>query len=184
MWIYFLWRNLIHGEIVWVGRFCTKERICTCEGNSHIIDFILIRNFQHQRYFLLLWICSSGVWCLTRYRPQVNNVWNDFRNRGDWIWGDLVAHSLCALIKIFESYSCFAKHNSDKMLYSGMMFQKLLDQHPQSDFFRVWTAVTAVFPKHNSDKMIYILEWYFKSCLIEIHKVISLEYELQFYVCW
>ena len=32
------------------------------------------------------------------------------------------------------------KHNSDKMLYFWMNFQKLFDQNPKSDFFRVWTS--------------------------------------------
>jgi hypothetical protein len=44
MWIYFLWRNLIHGKIVCERRFCTKERICNSEGNSSILDLILMRN--------------------------------------------------------------------------------------------------------------------------------------------
>jgi hypothetical protein len=30
-----------------------------------------------------------------------------------------------------------SKHNSDKMLYSWMNFPKLLDQNPETDFFRV-----------------------------------------------
>ena len=33
-----------------------------------------------------------------------------------------------------------SKQNCDKMLYLSMNLQKLFDQNPQSDFFRIWTS--------------------------------------------
>ena len=57
---------------------------------------------------------------------------------------------------------------------------------PQSDFFRVWTSFMFVdkdlwklklFLPNKSVTKSYICEWIYKSCLIKIHKVTSLEYE-------
>ena len=72
------------------------------------------------------------------------------------------------------------------MLCLSMNFQKLLDENPQSDFFRVWTScmfvdkdlwkLKLVLPNKTVIKC-YICEWIYKSCLIKIHKVTSLEYE-------
>ena len=79
-----------------------------------------------------------------------------------------------------------SKHNSDKMLYLWMTFQKLFDENPQKDFFRVWTSFKFVdkdlwklklFLPNTTVTKCYICEWIFKSCLIKIHKVTSLEYE-------
>ena len=67
-----------------------------------------------------------------------------------------------------------------------MNFQKLFDQNPQNDFFRVWTSFMLVdkdlwksklFLQNTSLTKCYICEWIFKSYLIKIHKVTSLEYE-------
>ena len=63
------------------------------------------------------------------------------------------------------------KHNSDKMLHLWMNFQKLFDQNPQSDFFRVWTSFMGVdkdfwksklFLQNTSLTKCYICEWIFK----------------------
>ena len=78
------------------------------------------------------------------------------------------------------------KHNIDKMLHSWMKFQKLFDQNPQSDFFWVWTSFTCVdkdlwqlqlFLPNTTVTKCYNCEWIFKSCLIKVHKVTSLEHE-------
>ena len=78
------------------------------------------------------------------------------------------------------------KQNSDKILYLWMNFQKLFDQNPQRDFFRVWTSFMFVdkdlwklrlFLPNKTVTKCYISKWIFKSCLIKIHKLTSLKYE-------
>ena len=72
------------------------------------------------------------------------------------------------------------------MWYLCMNFQKLFDQNPQSDFFRVWTSFMFVdkdlwklklFLPNKTVTKCDICAWTFKSCLIKIHKVTSLEFE-------
>ena len=92
--------------------------------------------------------------------------------------------SLCGCL-IFQFYVS-PKQNSDKMLYLWRDFQKLFDENPQSDFFRVWTSfmfvdkdlwkLKLIFPNKTVTKC-YVYQWIFKSCLMKIHKVTSLEYE-------
>ena len=99
---------------------------------------------------------------------------------------DLNIPVLCVLIISLKVKSVSPIHNSDKMLYLWMNFQKLLDENPQSDSFRVWTSFMSVDKDFWKLKLIlpnktvtkcYVYQWIFKSCLMKIHKVTSLEYE-------
>ena len=87
----------------------------------------------------------------------------------------------------YEPVSCTCV---DKDLWKLKLFlpntTKLLAQNPHSDFFRVWTRFMVVdkdfwklklFLQNTTVTKCYICEWIFKSYLIKIHKVTSLEYE-------
>ena len=93
---------------------------------------------------------------------------------------------LCVLIISLKVKAVSPIHHSEKILYFLNEFQKLFDQNPQSHFFRVWTSFMFVdkdiwklkmFLRNKTVTKCYICEWIFKSCLMKIHKVTSLEYE-------
>ena len=80
---------------------------------------------------------------------------------------------VCLLKRSLKVEAVSPKQNSKEMLYLWMTFQKLFDQNPQSDFFRVWTSFMGVdkdfwklklFLQNTTVTKCYICEWIFKNC--------------------
>ena len=93
---------------------------------------------------------------------------------------------LCVFIKNFDSCSSFFQTQQWQDVILLHVFSKIGYQNPQTDFFRVWSSFMVVdkdlwklklFLPNTTVTKCYICEWIFKSYLIKIHKVTSLEYE-------
>jgi hypothetical protein len=73
--------------------FYSLDRFDTVGKFSILREYVLRMDLMHSGNLIILYtmsrcIPSYGVHCPSRNTPQRN-----LRKRGDWIWGDLVAHS-------------------------------------------------------------------------------------------
>jgi hypothetical protein len=77
--------------------FYSLDRFDTVGKFSILREYVLRMDLMHSGNLIILYtmsrcIPSYGVHCLSRNTPQIPQ--RDLRKRGDWIWEDLVAHSI------------------------------------------------------------------------------------------
>ena len=77
--------------------FYSLDRFDTVGKFSILREYVLRMDLMHSGNLIILYtmsrcIPSYGVHCLSRNTPQIPQRY--LRKRGDWIWEDLVAHSI------------------------------------------------------------------------------------------
>ena len=132
-----LWqrKNVFYMIFYSVGWFDTIGKF------SILREYVLKMDLMHSGNLIILYtmyrcIPSYGAHCPSRNTPQ-----RDLRKRGDWIWGDLVAHSVDLADLAFRSFKQ-GRRNVQNNLFCNWRWRSNLQYEPlklyAKDFWLLW----------------------------------------------